>query len=635
MTIRKSLSLIGTVALSVFAMNTDAQVLVTNNGSIANIMPGCVVSVKTASVHNLAGEINNAGRITIEGDYINDDITTGGGALGVFNIEGNWENNATFTADQSQVNLFGANQLITGTVVSSFYDLVLNGSGIKSQTINAVVTNTLVLNDRELATNANKMSVTNTNPAAITFNLGFVSSTGAGRLERSTNSTSAYIYPLGSSTGTPRYRPLEITPTAANANVYGARLANVDATGEGFNRNNRLNLCDVNPSFYHQINRTSGSDAADLKFFFDPLQDGTWSLNAHWQNLPQWESMGTPVSGTQGSFNTLSTSAWNDFSFPAFALSNPGPTVSFSGLAPTYCVGASNATLSGSPSGGQFSGSGVTNPNGTFNPTVAGLGTHTITYNYTNLQGCTGTYTQDVVVSSGPTPTITPDGPLTICTGSTLNLDAGAGYTSYLWSPGNQNTQSIQVNGSGLYSVTVTNSAGCTGSSSTGTFVSVYPPTFAVITANGNLLSATPAVSYQWYFNGAQIPGATNQTYLATLSGNYQVEIVDSYGCTDISSIVEFSLGPNGVAENTALQSLMLYPNPGNGQFILSGSFSKFIKVTVSITDVLGQKLRADDEMYTDGMQKVYDLEDLANGVYFVRITTEDKEQRTIQYIKN
>lgn len=634
---RKLLPIIGTAIFAAFSIGSQAQVLVTNNGAVANIMPGCVVSIKTSSVHNQSGEINNAGRVTIEGDYVNDDITTGGGGLGVFNVEGDWENNGTFTSDQSEVNLYGTNQQITGSSVTSFYDLTLNGTGIKSQTIDAQTTNDLSLNDAELATNGNKMTVTNADPNAISFNTGFVSSTGSGRLERATNSTSAYFFPVGSSTGTPRYRPVELTPVATNSNIFGVRMANVDATGEGFDRSVNLDLCDINANFYHQIDRSSGSDAADVKLFFDASLDGNWTINAHWQNTPQWESMGTPVTGTSGSFTTLTTQAWNDFSYPAFGFAIPGPSVSFSGLEPSYCTGSSSVNLTGTPSGGVFSGQGVTN--NTFNPNGLNVGSYTVTYTYTTPEGCVATDQQQVEITSGPSPTITADGPLTVCAGDTVVLDAGSGYNSYSWVPGGQQTQTISVYSPGIYSVNVVDNNGCSGTSSNSLFVEVLSPIFAVITANGNTLYASPANedAYQWYFNGVPIPGATGTSHVALQSGNYQVEITDATtGCSDISSIVEFTPGnPDGIDENSALQDLALYPNPGSGQFMLTASLNKFTKVTVSITNTLGQKLRPDTEVYTDEMQMVYDLEDMANGVYFVRVTIDNNEQRTIRYIKN
>ena len=50
----------------------------------------------------------------------------------------------------------------------------------------------------------------------------------------------------------------------------------------------------------------------------------------------------------------------------------------------------------GSPSGGTYSGTGVSG--GNFDPSVAGVGTHTITYSYTNGNGCTGSQSQSLVV---------------------------------------------------------------------------------------------------------------------------------------------------------------------------------------------------------------------------------------------
>ena len=46
-----------------------------------------------------------------------------------------------------------------------------------------------------------------------------------------------------------------------------------------------------------------------------------------------------------------------------------------------------------------------------------------------------------------------------------MTLDAGAGYASYLWSPGGATTQTIAVTTSGSYTVTVTDGNGCTGTS--------------------------------------------------------------------------------------------------------------------------------------------------------------------------
>lgn len=77
---------------------------------------------------------------------------------------------------------------------------------------------------------------------------------------------------------------------------------------------------------------------------------------------------------------------------------NPLPVVSFSGLSASYCQVAPSATLTGSPAGGTFSGPGITG--NVFNPVAAGVGTHTVSYTYTNGNGCSNTASQQVTVTS-------------------------------------------------------------------------------------------------------------------------------------------------------------------------------------------------------------------------------------------
>lgn len=617
-------------AFAFAASNASAQ-LVYNNGALVGIQPTCVVIVKTNSVKNAAGEIHNGGRITIEGDYINDDVTTGNNTSGVFNVQGDWINNGTFTADQSQVNLYGGNQIIGGTNPSAFHDLILNGTGIKSLAINSSVSNTLNLNAFELATNGNTMSILNTSPLAISFTSGFVSSTGNGRLAWNTNSSSAYLFPVGSSVGTPRYRPVTISPASSSANTFAVRMANVNPTSEGYDVNTiAQGICQINSNYYHLIERTTGSDAADITLTYSQNSDGNWEDNAHWQGIPQWELMTNPVLGVSGGLNTIKTANWNDFTQPAFGLAKTSPTVSFSGLNSDYCQNSAPSVLSGTPGGGQFSGPGITGS--IFNPANVTPGTHTITYTYTNQNGCQGVATQQVSVGSNPVATVTASGPLSFCDGGSVILDAGPGYGSYLWSNG-QTTQSISVGVSGTYTVTVTSNSGCGGNqASTPIVVNVYPGIFATITAIGNELHSSPALTYQWYFNGNPIPGATNQTYTATESGNYMVFVTDANGCSAYSSIVEFSVG----IDDIYTQNLILFPNPGSGLFTVRGEFNQNVDIFLSVTNMLGQQLMSDEIIRnTATINRTVDIDQFANGVYFVRVRINDHVEHVFRYVKN
>ncbi len=72
------------------------------------------------------------------------------------------------------------------------------------------------------------------------------------------------------------------------------------------------------------------------------------------------------------------------------------PTVTFTPPGPFNSDDAAVMLTGGMPAGGTYSGSGVTD--GNFDPAVAGEGTHTITYTYTDGNGCTASATGDIVV---------------------------------------------------------------------------------------------------------------------------------------------------------------------------------------------------------------------------------------------
>ena len=72
------------------------------------------------------------------------------------------------------------------------------------------------------------------------------------------------------------------------------------------------------------------------------------------------------------------------------------PTVSFAALS-DVCINAPVVTLTGgSPAGGSYSGTAVTA--GQFDPSVAGYGTFTINYDYTDGNGCSGNAAQNITV---------------------------------------------------------------------------------------------------------------------------------------------------------------------------------------------------------------------------------------------
>lgn len=114
----------------------------------------------------------------------------------------------------------------------------------------------------------------------------------------------------------------------------------------------------------------------------------------------------------------------------------PVPTVTFTGLASNYCYVDSVVPLALSPSGGILTGTGLVG-NG-FNPSLAGPGTHQLTYTYGQgaCQRSTSLFTT-VGIPLNMSLTATDD---TICTGEVVDLNVqafgGTGAYSYNWNQG-------------------------------------------------------------------------------------------------------------------------------------------------------------------------------------------------------
>ncbi|MCD4709427.1 MAG: hypothetical protein K8R52_01155 [Bacteroidales bacterium] len=78
----------------------------------------------------------------------------------------------------------------------------------------------------------------------------------------------------------------------------------------------------------------------------------------------------------------------------------------------TVCQFNSNFFLTAATPGGSWSGNGIVNTaTGEFSPSIAGNGTHIITYQVTDGNSCSAMDTEDIVVQPGPDGTITPAGP--------------------------------------------------------------------------------------------------------------------------------------------------------------------------------------------------------------------------------
>ena len=273
-----------------------------------------------------SGKIDIDGTVDINENLLNNDSILGQSNSSLILLNGNWINNSVFIPGLNSTILDGTQQDITGTSNTLFYNLAGLGAlaDVKRLVdVNAGVLNNLNLNDVEFATDENNLSVYNPAQNAVLRNDGFVSSLDTGKLERVTNASVPYLFPTGSSVGVIRYRPIELAPINASVDTFGVRLANVEASIEGYDvLALGDSLCAVNPNFYHRI---YGNNAADITMFFLPQDDGEWDAMGQWQNSNDWDKLPNEVTGNAGQFSTMTIPNWSDYANEAFILGLQNP----------------------------------------------------------------------------------------------------------------------------------------------------------------------------------------------------------------------------------------------------------------------------------------------------------------------
>jgi hypothetical protein len=290
---------------------------------------------------------------------------------------------------------------------------------------------------------------------------------------------------------------------------------------------------------------------------------------------------------------------------------------------------------------------------------ASGSGTNSITVNFAmnassgnitvygnNICG-NGTASPPFPVTVTPLPdnagTIT--GSPSVCIGSTgviYSVAPIANATAYVWTVpagativGPSNTNSITVDFgpaavSGNITVYGTNSCG-NGIVSPNFAVMVNPiPPAPVIGALGDTLASTAPLGNQWYFEGTMIPGATGQTYIATLTGHYW-DVVTLNGCSsDTSNHVYVVIV--GTIEISRGNTVTIYPNPSNGQFTLVISSTEPQTFDLSVFNNLGITIFESRDLNVNGtLKKTIDLRPVPEGLY--SIVLKNNEQHIVKKI--
>ncbi|MBC7775250.1 MAG: T9SS type A sorting domain-containing protein [Phycisphaerae bacterium] len=153
-----------------------------------------------------------------------------------------------------------------------------------------------------------------------------------------------------------------------------------------------------------------------------------------------------------------------------------------------------------------------------------------------------------------------------------------------------------------------------------------------IATFDNGILLSTPASTYQWLLNGDSIPGATSQTFVPLVSGNYSVQ-VDCQAGWSISNVISVVLV--GLSEAT-LGQLKIYPNPVSEHeskltLELQGIDPQVF--TLTLTDLAGREFLR--RSVADLSEKtILETGDIPSGSYIVQVWQEGKMVATGMFLK-
>lgn len=293
------------------------------------------------------------------------------------------------------------------------------------------------------------------------------------------------------------------------------------------------------------------------------------------------------------------------------------------------CENASAFTLSAVDAGGTWSatcGTCINTTTGSFNSSIAGPGTHTITYTISGACGNVGN--TNITVNAQDFLNIY-NSDTTICNdifGFFLSAEVGG-----TWSDINSMV-SDNADGTGFFSsaaitpgtyyAVYSTSSACPFADSIAIDVYDYPvANFTFSGTLGNISftnTSTNATSYLWDFDDSSTSTQTNPTHVFTLNGTYSVCLTatNASGCEN-TSCQNVNVTGLGITENSNLK-MNVYPNPSNGNFTVE---SNSIITKISIKNIIGQNVFTKN---ANANNAVISLEDVNNGFYFIELETEN-----------
>jgi gliding motility-associated-like protein len=346
----------------------------------------------------------------------------------------------------------------------------------------------------------------------------------------------------GDSNATWGYHVVNYTIPAGSGSFYSLRFNSIYSTGGNQSIGNFLDDISVSLPGADHVTATStpphchgGSDGSVAA----TATGGTPPYSYNWSPSGGISSSASGLS--PGTYTISIRDAQGCAASATVVVVQPAAIAQSFHITPASCSGSSMGSATVTASGGGAPYTYSWDPGGQTTSSVSNLSPGLYTCYVTDTHGCSSSDTMSISGSAGLS-----IGFVTTyvnCVGSpngtiTTTTSGGSGAYTYSWFPGNSTTAFLSHLDTGTYTVSVTDSLGCTGS---GSVALTHPPSIAGVTgsvqancfgsatgsASINASGGTGAYTYSWHPGGQATSSVSNVG-----AGTYTVFVTDAAGCT-------------------------------------------------------------------------------------------------------